>query len=144
MADLLTEDAAFSAAHDVCDRCQRVFRLSDGCLCKECGRKHWHDEVCYQAFTRETVRHPWGDRKHTRPGLAAFIFSALHLPSRETIVVGIQRVRGEQAATLWVRDLDRPRVQLIKPAGLTAGIAHDVPIGIRFEAIDPPPWDYLP
>jgi hypothetical protein len=134
------------ADHDVCERCQAVFRMSEGCPCKDCHRKHWHDEVCYPAWDAEGRRHPWGDRTHTRPGLAALIVNRLIGPvpnwSFRSLVVGIQRVRSAHAVQIWVRDLDQPGVELIKPEALGVGLNELLPMHVAFEIVDPPMWTW--
>ncbi len=142
MADLLAQDAAFEAEHDVCDRCQAVFRMIEGCLCKTCGRKHWHDEICVAAVERENLQHPFGYRGHTRYGLAGLILIRLG-NATTSVVVGIQRVRDDHAAQIWVRDLERPGVRIIEPDELMDAIRDDLPFALAFEAVDPPPFAML-
>ncbi len=103
MADLTGKEAEFDAAHDVCDKCEAIFALIEGCPCKACGRKHWHDEVCWLQAEAGRRLNLVGSRMHTRQGIAHHVLSKF--ADKTGLVVGFASNTRENRVQVWLRSL---------------------------------------
>lgn len=135
MADLLYSEAAFSTAHDVCSVCGKVFPLAEGCLCKACGRRHWHDEICLPLIQASRTDHPMGNRLQTRPGIAWVLYQRM---GGDGFVTGFSATSREHRIQIWVRTLGL-NVRASYEDAVRAAIGD---VAFDYEVIVPPMWDF--
>ncbi len=154
MAELLTSEANTSAASDVCEKCVEVFKLVEGCPCKVCGRRHWHDEICYPAVRNAVESWDWSMKRMngTRVVFAEHVFHylvsriAIRMnirPDIESVVVGFLSSAREGRVQVWVRDITRLSSPLTLDQIVESLYGH-MPVEVAWEAIRPPPHEHLP
>lgn len=182
MADLLLSDDLHERRHDLCPTCNAVFRLSEGCYCKVCRARHWHNEYCFAMTSPLDIR-SFGAKcdglTDDTPALQAAIraltetrngfIERVHRVVQEqaspecwmgvrtvrsmggvdigiangpyAVVVGVQEMSSEGLVRFWVRNLDRPFVEVMPRPALLKEVHDFVPVHLAIEMIDPPAWE---